>query len=101
MPPSSLANIDRYTGEFASRANEAAFLRHRQAQIQPLLGFTLVFCALFYVAFAVTDLAALGFGPVFLALFGARMVVALTAGACAWRWRRNAASLARDANSPV
>lgn len=84
MPPSSLANIDRYTGEFASRANEAAFLHDRQAQIQPLLGFTLVFCALFYVAFAVTDLAALGFGPVFLALFGARMVVALTAGACAW-----------------
>jgi diguanylate cyclase (GGDEF)-like protein len=84
MSLSSLANIDRFTGEFASRANEAAFLHHRQAQIQPLLGFTLVFCALFYVAFAITDLAALGFGPAFLALFGARMVVALTAGACAW-----------------
>jgi diguanylate cyclase (GGDEF)-like protein len=84
MPYSSLANIDRFTGEFASRASEAAFLHHRRAQIQPLLGFTLVFCALFYVAFAVTDLAALGFGPVFLALLGARMVVALTAGVCAW-----------------
>jgi diguanylate cyclase (GGDEF)-like protein len=84
MPFSSLANIDRLTGEFASRASEAAFLRDRQAQTQPLLGFTLVFCSLFYVAFSVTDLAVLGFGRDFLALFGARMIVALTAGACAW-----------------
>jgi diguanylate cyclase (GGDEF)-like protein len=81
---SSLANIDRFTGEFASPASEAAFLQHRQAQTQPLLGFTLVFCTLFYVAFSVTDLAALGFGPDFLALLGARMAVACTAGACAW-----------------
>jgi diguanylate cyclase (GGDEF)-like protein len=80
----SLAHIDRLTGEFASRASEAAFLHHRQPHIQPLLGFTLVFCTLFYVAFSVTDLAALGFGPAFLALLGARMLVALTAGACAW-----------------
>jgi hypothetical protein len=81
---SSLANIDRFTGEFASRASEAAFLQHRQAQTQPLLGFTLVFCTLFYVAFSVTDLAALGFGPDFLSLLGARMAVACTAGVCAW-----------------
>jgi diguanylate cyclase (GGDEF)-like protein len=80
-PPS---DIDPLTGEFASRASEAAFLHHRQAQIQPLLGFTLMFCSLFYVAFSVTDLAALGFGPEFLSLLGARMAVALTAGTCAW-----------------
>jgi diguanylate cyclase (GGDEF)-like protein len=84
MPFSSLANFNRLTGEFASRASETAFLQHRQAQTQRLLGFTLVFCTVFYVAFAVTDLAALGFGADFLALLGARMVVAFTAGVCAW-----------------
>jgi diguanylate cyclase (GGDEF)-like protein len=36
------------------------------------------------VAFAVTDLAALGYGTDFLSLLGARMVVAVTAGTCAW-----------------
>jgi diguanylate cyclase (GGDEF)-like protein len=76
--------FDPLTGEFARPADEAAFLRQRQAQTQRLLGFTLVFCTLFYVAFAVTDLAALGYGMDFLSLLGARMVVAVTAGACAW-----------------
>jgi diguanylate cyclase (GGDEF)-like protein len=84
MPFSSLAKIDPLTGEFASPASEAAFLDYRLPQTQPLLGFTLVFCTLFYLAFALTDLAALGFGPDFLSLLGARMVVALTAGTCAW-----------------
>ncbi len=81
---SPLADIDPLTGEFASRARETAFLQHRQQQIQPLLGFTLAFCTLFYVAFSVTDLAALGFGPDFLSLLGARLLVAVTAGSCAW-----------------
>jgi diguanylate cyclase (GGDEF)-like protein len=76
--------FDALTGEFASKADEAGFLRHRQTQTQRLLGFTLVFCTLFYVAFSVTDLAALGYGRDFLSLLGARMVVALTAGICAW-----------------
>jgi len=76
--------FDSLTGEFAVPADEAAFLRHRQSQTQRLLGFTLVFCTLFYVAFAVTDLAALGYGTDFLSLLGARMVVAVTAGTCAW-----------------
>jgi diguanylate cyclase (GGDEF)-like protein len=77
-------DFNALTGEFASSADEAAFLRHRQPETQRLLGFTLVFCTLFYVAFSVTDLAALGYGPAYLALLGARMLVALTAGICAW-----------------
>jgi diguanylate cyclase (GGDEF)-like protein len=76
--------FDALSGEFASHADEAGFLHHRQTQTQRLLGFTLVFCTLFYVAFSLTDLAALGYGPAFLSLLGARMVVALTAGICAW-----------------
>jgi diguanylate cyclase (GGDEF)-like protein len=84
MSFSSLATIDTLTGEFALPADEAAFLEHRHAQLQGLLGFTLVFCTMFYVAFSLTDLAALGYGRDFLWLLGARMLVALTAGVCAW-----------------
>lgn len=71
------------TGEFAAHVTEAVFLQHKQAQTRHLLGFTLVFCAFFYLAFSVTDLAVLGFGDQFFLLFGARMLVVLTAGACA------------------
>jgi diguanylate cyclase (GGDEF)-like protein len=84
MSFSSLATIDTLTGEFALPADEAAFLEHRHAQLQGLLGFTLVFCTMFYVAFSLTDLAALGYGRDFLWLLGARMLVALTAAVCAW-----------------
>lgn len=74
----------RLTGQFASRADEAAFLDHKNAQTRPLLGFTLVFCTLFYVAFSVTDWAALGLGRDFFLLLGARLLVAAVAGTCAW-----------------
>jgi diguanylate cyclase (GGDEF)-like protein len=73
-----------FTGEFAVQADEAAFLQHKQAQTQTLLGFTLVFCASFYMAFSLTDFAVLGAGPTFLQLLGARVLVAVTAGSCAW-----------------
>ena len=85
IPPNAGAHhFDALTGEFALPADEAAFLQRRQTQTQTLLGFTLVFCTLFYVAFSVTDLAVLGFGTDFLWLLGSRLVVALTAGSCAW-----------------
>jgi diguanylate cyclase (GGDEF)-like protein len=74
----------RLTGEFASRADEAAFLDHKNAQTRPLLGFTLLLCSMFYVTFTVTDWAALGLGRDFLLLLGARLLVALVAGCCAW-----------------
>jgi len=76
--------IHQLTGEFAQRATEAAFLDHRQAQTRPLLGFTMTFCALFYLFFSATDVAALGLGPAAALLFGARVMVALTAGTGAW-----------------
>lgn len=76
--------IHPLTGEFAHTADEAAFLAHKLPQTRALLGFTLVFCTLFYVAFAVTDLASLGYGTTFLQLYAARMGVAATAGVCAW-----------------
>jgi diguanylate cyclase (GGDEF)-like protein len=72
------------TGEFAHPAHEAAFLAHKLPQTRALLGFTLVFCTLFYLAFAVSDFAALGYGPHFVQLCAARGIVAAAAGTCAW-----------------
>jgi diguanylate cyclase (GGDEF)-like protein len=74
----------RLTGEFLSRGDEAAFLEHKNAQTRPLLGFTLLFCTIFYVAFSVTDWAALGASRDFVLLLGARLLVAAIAGSCAW-----------------
>jgi diguanylate cyclase len=82
------------TGEFAQPATEAAFLAHQLPQTRALLGFTLVFCTVFYVAFAISDLAALGLGPGFLQLCAARAVVAATAGTCAWLAYRRPLSVA-------
>jgi diguanylate cyclase len=76
--------IHPLTGEFALPANETAFLVHQLAQTRALLGYTLVFCTLFYVAFSISDLAALGYGATYLKLCAARAVVAATAGTCAW-----------------
>ena len=77
-------DIDSRSGEFLHPSTEASFLEHKLAQTRALLGFTLSFCTVFYLGFFVTDLAALGWGPTALSLFGARVLVALTAGTCAW-----------------
>jgi diguanylate cyclase len=82
------------TGEFALPAHEAAFLLQKLPQTRALLGFTLVFCTVFYLAFAVSDLAALGYGPGFLQLCAARALVAATAGTCAWLAYRRPLSVA-------
>ena len=76
--------IHPLTGEFAQSAHETAFINHKLPQTRALLGFTLVFCTLFYLAFSVSDLAALGYGSAYLQLCAARAVVAATAGTCAW-----------------
>jgi len=95
--------IHPLTGEFAHSADETAFLAHKLPQTRALLGFTLVFCTLFYVAFAVTDLASLGYGTTFLQLYAARMAVAATAdklsihpNTVSYRLRKLSRSLDRD-----
>jgi diguanylate cyclase (GGDEF)-like protein len=76
--------INQFTGEFANRVTEAAFLEHKLVQTRALLGFTLLFCTLFYLAFFATDVAVLGLGTSTTILFGARMLVGVVAGTCAW-----------------
>jgi diguanylate cyclase (GGDEF)-like protein len=76
--------INSLTGEFLRTPTEASFLEHKQAQTRSLLGFTLTFCTVFYLGFFATDVAALGWGPAAAALLGVRVLVALTAGTCAY-----------------
>ncbi|MEH6437098.1 GGDEF domain-containing protein [Massilia sp. DD77] len=77
-------HIHSLTGEFVHTVAESAFLDHQLARTRSLLGFTLLFCTFFYLCFFVTDVAALGLEAALAATFPARMLVAVTAGSCAW-----------------
>jgi diguanylate cyclase (GGDEF)-like protein len=77
-------DIHPLTGEFLRISREAAYLEHKQGQTRALLGFTLIFCTVFYLGFFVTDVAVLGWGATTFGLLCARVVVGVTAGTCAW-----------------
>lgn len=66
-------------GEFRNPATESEFLRHQLAHGQSQLRIALIFCSIFYVTFALTDIAALGYTRETLVLFLARLLVAVTA----------------------
>ena len=86
--PDPLA-IAPLSAEFADRKTESAYLAHHCAGTRAQLAFTLLFCALYFLGFFATDLAALGMVPDAALLLGARLLVAVTAGSCAWlAWRR-------------
>ncbi|QOY96683.1 GGDEF domain-containing protein [Massilia sp. UMI-21] len=81
--------IDPLSGEFADRSTESAYVTHHLERTRPQLAFTLLLCSLYFLAFFATDLAALGLVPEAALLLGARLLVAATAGSCAWlAWRR-------------
>ncbi|SDD82871.1 diguanylate cyclase (GGDEF) domain-containing protein [Cupriavidus sp. YR651] len=76
--PSEFA-IDRLRVEFRNAKTELAFQRHHLDRSRSSLRLTLIFCSAFYLAFAMTDVAALGYEHVALILFVGRMLVAITA----------------------
>lgn len=82
--------INAFTGEFADRSTEAAFLEYKLPQTRALLGFTLASCGLFYLFFFATDLATVPAGPMLTLLFFGRLTAALTAGVCSWMAYRRA-----------
>ncbi|WP_235185170.1 GGDEF domain-containing protein [Cupriavidus sp. SK-3] len=71
--------IDTLRVEFRSAETELAFQRHHLDRSRLSLRLTLFFCSAFYVAFAMTDVVALGYGHVALMLFVGRTLVAITA----------------------
>jgi diguanylate cyclase (GGDEF)-like protein len=102
MPPmhSSGSNgtcaIARWRGEFANTGTEAAFLRQQAPAIRRDLCRAQSFCAAFYIAFALTDVADLGYGMDTMLLFLARIAVAIVAlaGVVLTRRSRDAARTA-------
>lgn len=76
--PSDFA-IDPVRVEFRTAETERAFQRHHLNRTRSTLRLTLLFCSVFYVAFAMTDVAVLGYGRASLILFVGRMLVAVTA----------------------
>ncbi|MDN0085242.1 GGDEF domain-containing protein [Crenobacter sp. SG2305] len=70
-----------FAGAFRHPETERAFLRHHLVHTQTQLRITLGACSCFYVAFALTDVAVLGYSAETLLLLLARCLVALTATA--------------------
>ena len=77
-------HIHYLTGEFARSTSETAFLTHHLERTRPMLGFTLVFCIAFFLLFFMTDIAVLGLDDALRKTLPARLLVALSAGICAW-----------------
>ncbi|WP_332876936.1 GGDEF domain-containing protein [Massilia sp. S19_KUP03_FR1] len=86
--PASSA-IARWRGEFTCPATEAAFLCEQGARIALELSRSLTFCAAFYLAFALTDVAALGYSRHTMLLLLARLAVAAVALGGAMMTRRS------------
>jgi diguanylate cyclase (GGDEF)-like protein len=77
-------HIHYLTGEFARSASEIAFLSNQIERTRAMLGFTLVFCVVFFLSFFVTDIAVLGLDAAVRDTLPARLLVAASAGTCAW-----------------
>lgn len=72
------------TGEFARAADETEFLNSQLSRTRSLLGFTLLFCVIFFQLFFLTDIAALGLDAALRETLPARLGVALIGGTGAW-----------------
>lgn len=66
-------------GEFRNHEIEKDFLHHNLLQTQAQLRIALIICSVFYISFALTDVAALGYTSNILILLLARSLVAITA----------------------
>jgi diguanylate cyclase (GGDEF)-like protein len=71
--------VDRWNLEFRNRTIEGNFKHHHLAETRKSLTTTLTVCSVFYIAFAITDIAALGYSRATLMLLLARLCVALAA----------------------
>jgi diguanylate cyclase len=76
-PSSPRLTIDRRRAEFADRGSEERFIRHFLPERNAQLKASLLFAAVFYVAFGATDIALMGSTVAAWALVGLRVGVAL------------------------
>ncbi|MBB3118326.1 GGDEF domain-containing protein [Pseudoduganella violacea] len=91
------ATLNHLSSEFRDPAMEQAFLRHHLRLSQRQLRMTFCFCAFFYLAFVLSDVAWLGYSGLTLMLFCARIGVVTCAlfGLLAIRLRPNSVALTR------
>ena len=82
--------IARWRGEFTSASVESAYLRDQGNAIRHELTRSLSFCAVFYLAFALADMAHLGYASQTIILFIARLTVVAVALAAIVLTRRSA-----------
>ena len=85
--------VDPVRVEFSDPGIEREFQHHHLRHTRASLRVTLIFCSLFYIAFALTDLAALGPGPAVFTLLVGRITVAVTACGGLYLIRRKADSV--------
>jgi diguanylate cyclase (GGDEF)-like protein len=79
--------------EFCELTTENDFLRHHLATTQAQLRVTFLFCALFYLCFALTDLIWVGYELKTCLLIGARMAVAAIVLSCVAMLKRRPDSI--------
>jgi diguanylate cyclase (GGDEF)-like protein len=79
--------------EFRSVTTEQEFQQHHLARTRSSLRTTLIFCGFFYVAFALTDAAVLGYTRETAMLLFARLLVAITAACGLYLVRRHPTSI--------
>lgn len=72
-------SLNRWSATFRRPERERAFQRHQLPQTQAQLRIALIVCAAFYVAFALSDVAVLGYSDKTLVLLVARVLVAVAA----------------------
>mgnify|MGYP000912467587 CR=1 FL=1 len=70
-------SLNRWSATFRRPERERAYLRQFLPQTQTQLRVALIVCAVFYVAFGLSDVAVLGFSDKTLLLFMARLLVAV------------------------
>ena len=95
--------LDRLWSEFEGASVEQQFQRRHRVANHAMLLRTLVFCSVFYVAFSITDVGALGYSQLAFVLFLGRCLVALTCAIClrAASARHNTLAALRAAASVV
>jgi diguanylate cyclase (GGDEF)-like protein len=91
--PSKAITVAPLRCEFVDAETETAFLRHHLAMTQAQLRVTFLFCSLFYLCFAATDVIWVGYSAKTALLVCARMAVALTALASLSLLQRRPASI--------
>ncbi|NYE60767.1 diguanylate cyclase (GGDEF)-like protein [Duganella sp. 1224] len=91
--PSRTIKVAPLKCEFCDASTEHDFLRHHLATTQAQLRVTFLFCALFYLCFALTDLIWVGYEFKTCLLVGARIAVAATVLACLGLLKRRPASI--------